>query len=609
MTKAELAELLPESPSAWGKGFRHFLDYNVNGQFGNSYMTAKRVRYPIYPPLKEVRGPDDDDGPVRYEMAYECHCQSCGATFHTCAEGTGIRFWSDESGMLWAVDPESPDKPHWFDAEEDDPFELLGNDVTYAFCEHIMCPSCQDDVELIHPSKLRGGRLVQLMIETVEVVGDYAGVFHWLAYKNISEHGVQVGIAPRYAYIISKYGSLWKYRRVVGGGYTQQRQIPKWLACSGSEDMTDSIYHSWGSFNNRRSGGWVYPHIPDLTGTTGEKTGLAMFWRTENEQAVSYLKLWYGFPWVENLLSVGLSKMVQELAEKPYLLGLYDGVPHVDVDARKPHEVLRMSKADMREIRKNPDLWDCEMQKLYDEHRREAGAISATEFLAEFKEFGSSGMVAAKKLAAAWPDTTFRKLGQYLAKQNVHKSEAQLLLDARLNAKRLSGGRELTHEELWPRNLIATHDRLADEVDLLDHPDKYKTRTEDFQRIKAELQPLEWSDGDLCIFLPTCSGDLVREGRKLRHCVGGYSNSHCELTQTIFFVRKARRPERSYYTLSMDLRGVPHQNQLHGYGNERHGPNKEYKHSIPKKVLAFVQTWKNEVLFPWYEQQRQEVSA
>lgn len=609
MTKAELREQLPEVPSSWGNEFRRFLAYHTDGQFGKAYMTAKKVRYPIYRPQKELECPDADVGPVRYELAYECHCMSCDALISTASEGNSIRFWSDESGCLWCVDPESPDDPQWFCDEEDDIFELLGSDATFQFGDTICCPMCQDCVELIHPSKLRGGRLIQLMVETVEIIGEYAGVFHWLARKNISEHGVRISIVPRYAYIISKYGRLWKYRHVEGGGYTQQRSIPHWVACSDSSDCTDAIYHSWGSINNRRSCGLLYPHIPDLTGTTGEKTGLAMFWRTKNAQVVSYLKLWQHYPWVENLLSVGLSRMVQELAEKPYLLGLYTDNPMVDVNASKPHEVLRMTKSDMREIRKNPDAWDCAMHRLYAEHCRDAGAVSAAEFLSESKEFGHSGMTAAKRLAAVWPDTTFRKLGQYLAKQNVHKSEAQLLLDARLNAKRLAGGRALTSEELWPRNLIATHDRLAEEVDLLDHPDKYSARSADFLRIKAELSPLEWSDGDLCIVLPECSGDLVREGRKLRHCVGGYSDRHCSLQQTIFFVRHARRPERSYYTLSMNLLGVPLQNQLHGYGNERHGPHKEYAHTIPKKVLAFVQTWKQEVLFPWYEQQMKEVTA
>ena len=40
-------------------------------------------------------------------------------------------------------------------------------------------------------------------------------------------------------------------------------------------------------------------------------------------------------------------------------------------------------------------------------------------------------------------------------------------------------------------------------------------------------------------------------------------------------------------------------NQLHGYGNERHGEHKQHSHSIPKKVTAFVERWEREVLAPW----------
>ena len=37
-----------------------------------------------------------------------------------------------------------------------------------------------------------------------------------------------------------------------------------------------------------------------------------------------------------------------------------------------------------------------------------------------------------------------------------------------------------------------------------------------------------------------------------------------------------------------------------GYGNERHGPNKEYKHSIPQPVRDFCDRWQREVLLPWF---------
>ena len=102
------------------------------------------------------------------------------------------------------------------------------------------------------------------------------------------------------------------------------------------------------------------------------------------------------------------------------------------------------------------------------------------------------------------------------------------------------------------------------------------------------------------MILPKSYADLYQEGEILRHCVGGYSEEHISGSDTIFFVRHYRRPERSYYTLDIDMTDRPHRVQLHGYGNERHGINKQYRHTIPKKVLDFCDRWEREVLMPWY---------
>lgn len=599
---------LPDVPAFWGPQFRSWLHHRTGGDFRQTFMTARRVRYPIYPEIPTIQTPETSMEPLRYEFAFECRCHHCRAEFITASDGRNLKFWSDECGSLWPMPPEQPDEPP-FISDEAEVFDLLGNEQEYSFGDHICCPLCEEDVELIHPSRLRGGRTMQLLIETVEVVGDYAGVFHWLARKVVDEYGEHVHIDPRYAYIVSPNGGLWKYSHVVGGGFIAQRQADDWRSCSATSDQTEAVYHSWGSLNNRRSGGWLYPHIPDLSGTTAEKTGLWMFWHTGNMRAVNYLKIWRHHPYLENLLQAGFSRMVSGLATRPYLLGLYTADPLLNTEARKPHEVLGMSRADFREIRKKPDVWDCEMHRLYAGYCREAGPVSAVAFLQMVETFGLSGINVVKELAAASPTTTLPRLMRYLEAQNLRPDEVRLLLDARNNAQTLAGDRPLTHEELWPRNLIATHDRLAEEVDILNNPHRYQYKTEQFQQIKARLHPLEWTDGDLCIILPESSADLIREGRKLRHCVGGYSDSHCSLRQTIFFVRHYRRPDRSYYTLSMDLRGVPAQNQLHGYGNERHGPQKQYCHKIPRKVLDFVDTWKSTVLMPWYDRQTEEVSA
>ncbi len=93
----------------------------------------------------------------------------------------------------------------------------------------------------------------------------------------------------------------------------------------------------------------------------------------------------------------------------------------------------------------------------------------------------------------------------------------------------------------------------------------------------------------------------MREGHVLHHCVGGYGKTHL-LGQLVLFVRHARRPERSWFTLNIDVRkDQPQRIQLHGYGNEwAHGE----RLIIPQRVLDFVDRWEKEILLPAFRQVR-----
>ena len=75
-------------------------------------------------------------------------------------------------------------------------------------------------------------------------------------------------------------------------------------------------------------------------------------------------------------------------------------------------------------------------------------------------------------------------------------------------------------------------------------------------------------------------------------------------TDVIFFVRHARRPERSWYTLDICMTGSePREVQLHGYRNEWCGRKRL---RIPPKVREFCDRWKKEVLLPWAAADRQK---
>lgn len=177
----------------------------------------------------------------------------------------------------------------------------------------------------------------------------------------------------------------------------------------------------------------------------------------------------------------------------------------------------------------------------------------------------------------------------------------QYLIDVRTMAEELSPDGNITYEQMWPKNIIEVHDRLDRVHRSVKDVNSRKKYAAGFEANVEKYKGLDWNDGELCIRIARTNGELIDEGQVLNHCVGGYGENHITGKDVIFFVRRYRRPERSYYTLDIRFtQGAPYEVQLHGYGNERHGPNKKYSHSIPKKVRAFVDRWKTEVLRPWF---------
>lgn len=65
----------------------------------------------------------------------------------------------------------------------------------------------------------------------------------------------------------------------------------------------------------------------------------------------------------------------------------------------------------------------------------------------------------------------------------------------------------------------------------------------------------EFTFGDYSIVLPTCSQDIVDEGRNMHHCVGSYVNSVVENSTYIVFVRKTDTPTECYLTCQVSTDG------------------------------------------------------
>lgn len=595
MDKEAIRKLLPEEPP---EGLLNWTLGHCEDELGPQYLVWKSVTIPVYT-LDYLM--NNDLRPYRREWVAECTCLKCGSKFVTEKIGNSLQFRIDDCGEWWPLDPNGPLKIDEFSAKEEMGYqtEVDGDN------EAMQCQMCYETIRTIQEKNLRGGRTKQILVASILTVEKYAAVVYWLVSRTISPDGNAYNVYPRDAYILDERGNIHRYSHKTGGGaFYCETQDNQWRYVTNKRDSLDMVYHDWGSICNRKKGGIFYEVVPDLTGTTAEKTGLQSFAEHDGTCSVEYLKLWKKYPNLENLVNTGWNQIVNAIvcsSSNGYSAAteMY-GV--IDIGCTKPHEMLNLSRSDFKAIRKAGKQWEYECQKMWQIFR--SMETTASQFLIYRDMFTDPGLRTLVTLQKDYGENDIEKLIRYMKKQKMRPAEIRILLDTRNAARELAGNRPLTQEELWPRNLQAAHDRYTRmRMETIDQKKVEKFQA-GFDAVVDKYGQLQWTDGDLCIVLPKSYAELVQEGNVLRHCVGGYGNSHIEGRDTIFFVRKYRRPERCYYTLDINLTERPHRNQLHGYGNERHGVHKEHRHKIPKKVLDFCDRWEREVLMPWYREQQ-----
>jgi len=571
-------------------------------QLGGEITVFKRVHITVAPKITDmVITPEiQEEYETRKKAVYaaECCCTVCNEVYYTdwITEGRhkGIGLIEGEDGLTYpSLDDYDPG---------------VGTYIHLSSGDGFLCPYCSAVTTLKHKSAIGGGRTWQLLISSVENIGIYTTIFYWLVLRSIDADGnVFSGIYPWQAYVIDEGGRL---RRFI-----YNRNDLAWRYSTSGGDALFSKYPSMdGDLYNYRIGGWGYDICPSLIGCTGEKTGLYAYVNAGGNMPVSYLKTWRRHRTVENLANNGWSALIEGYLETetsgqthdiPYAI-----MPGVFFGGKKPHEMLHMDKVSFRQLRsRRPDGWSLTQYEAWLKYKDTGGGANALMFDEYYNSFTLSGVNVLMELRGINPDIDFPKVHSYLTKQKLQPTDAGLLLDTWRMTMRLFGRRTLTSEEMWPRNLFGIHERLSRQQRLEQSKDDWTKYLAGFMEVRERLRDLEWTDGELCVVLPKDNGDLIREGDVLRHCVSGYGESHISGRDTIFFIRKYRRPERSYYTLDINMLGKPVRNQLHGYGNERHGPNKEYHHKIPEKVLAFCERWEKEILMPWYHEQMKQKKA
>ena len=598
----EILKHLPEDPP---EGLTEHLWDVASDELGGWIIGFKRESIVVEPPIKKTMDWNDWEEHERNthkRWAASCKCSCCEEIFFA---GWPARAHKAK-GIVAKVENEVYQCRYMTEgwcAEDENGAEFLIES------EEVCCPFCGVQAELVHMGEFRKGRTYATQAGAVEVHGGYAMLVYYLASRYLTpECEWAEEIRPREALVIDRAGRLRRFSHTIYGETTETDR-GEWKEQK-IINPEEHPFYTWGAGTGQRRtrlGAIWFDEIPDLEGTTGEKTGLDDYiGRTNFEDPGVYWMIWRKHPYVENLVRAGWSEFVSNCIARETDAAMAYGhpswmedLPWVDLSKAKPHEQLRMSREEVRQAAKWG--WRRDDLALWMETREKYPRISPQELELAIRNYTTGGLHHVLAMEDdGWPNFELPKVLRYLGKQkNLRREDAcRMFVDYRTMLESAALGEQPTEDQLWPPHLREAHDGLSTQLQV-EASQKYIAA---FGKLKQKYRPLEWTDGELCVVVPGSNADLVQEGSVLHHCVGRYGEDHCA-GKSIFFVRKYRRPERSYYTLNEDLRGEePYQIQLHGYRNE-YNEKGGGMHSIPQKVLDFVKRWEEEVLKPWFYQQ------
>ena len=138
-----------------------------------------------------------------------------------------------------------------------------------------------------------------------------------------------------------------------------------------------------------------------------------------------------------------------------------------------------------------------------------------------------------------------------------------------------------------PREFYAMHERLSELLET--EADKGTKRM--FRENYAKRKRFEFEYGDLFLRQPITINEIIREGKILCHCVGGYAERHAKGFTNIFFVRKKDDPDKPFYTMEVgtDYRIV----QCRGYRNDRFSEKPETVITFEKQYQEYLKELQN----------------
>lgn len=143
---------------------------------------------------------------------------------------------------------------------------------------------------------------------------------------------------------------------------------------------------------------------------------------------------------------------------------------------------------------------------------------------------------------------------------------------------------------LLPKDFEKKHDQVTAAWSRVQEK---RRRGADVKRFRKRLQGLSvrytYTDGELLIRPAASAEEIVREGKLLHHCVGGYADRHISGATTILFLRRRSAPGKPLCTIEVRGNSIV---QIHGWDDERTACEDNPERRSPRDLYReFLEGW------------------
>ncbi|WP_158297340.1 PcfJ domain-containing protein [Paenibacillus antibioticophila] len=308
-------------------------------------------------------------------------------------------------------------------------------------------------------------------------------------------------------------------------------------------------------------------------------------WEQYNEQDMTkFFALYTEHPCIEYLTKMNLTYFVKA---KLYGMRTYDAI---NWRGKTIEQILRLKKQDIRRF------LECYPQIKFSDDALALRLYQLTLNDSDRPTLGSLGKLS-DSIEVLWPDLkrmfkyqSVVKCVKYVERQfqrgkkehyRYRDSVLRMWKDYMEQCKMLEF--DLSRiEVVFPHDLHAAHENTTSQV-------KISLSDIEKRKIAARFKTLErryhFEFKGFVLRPAKSANEIIEEGKKLHHCVGGYAQRHADGKTNILMIRKVSAPNEPFYTMEIKNNKI-----VQCYG---------MRHSLPAADLqAFIEAFKAEKIAP-----------